>query len=177
MLRLFQTSRLSLATPSPSFALQQVAGFKWKPPRTAGRSTNLHRSNRAKEGLYHGKDIRFGCSISHSHHRSNRCWKPNVQNKRLWSDALNEWVRFKITTAAIKAVDNYGGIDNYMLALDERLVQDSNYLIKVRGLIAAAVYHKGELSPKLIKRLGFHKNPPLPPAAAEVQAVAPIELA
>lgn len=128
-------------------------------------------------GLYHGKDIRFGCSISHSHHRTNRCWRPNVQNKRLWSDALNDWVRFKITTAAIKAVDNYGGIDNYMLALDERLVQDSNYLIKVRGLIAAAVYHKGELSPKLIKRLGYHKNPPPPPAAAEVQAVGAAELA
>lgn len=111
-------------------------------------------------GLFHGKDVRFGSSISHSHHKTNRKWKPNVQNKRLWSDSLDEWIRFKITAAAIKAVDNYGGIDNYMMRLDERLVQDSNYLIKVRGLIATALYHKGELNPGMAKRLGYDKVPP-----------------
>lgn len=112
-------------------------------------------------GLFHGKDISFGHSISHSHTRSNRSWKPNVQNKRLWSDALNDWVRFKVTTTALKAIDHYGGIDNYVLALDERSVEDSNYVTKVRGLIATALYQKGELSPKLVKQLKFDKTPPV----------------
>jgi ribosomal protein L28 len=114
-------------------------------------------------GLYHGKDIRFGHSISHSHTRSKRVWRPNVQNKRLWSDALNEWVRFKITTTALKAVDHSGGVDNYILALDEKSVSDSNYITKVRGLISTALFHKGELSPKLVKKFGYDKTPPVAP--------------
>ena len=26
-----------------------------------------------------GKDVKFGIKVSHSHRRSNRTWKPNVQ--------------------------------------------------------------------------------------------------
>eukprot|EP01033_Poteriospumella_lacustris_P002209 gene2209-1613_t len=139
---------------------QQAAGFKWTPPKTTGHSVNKHRSNRAKEGLYHGKDIRSGHSISFSHKRSKRKFRPNVQNKRLWSDALNDWVRFKITTVAIKAVDDHGGVDNYLLNLDEQLVRDSNYVTKMRRLISAAKYHQGTLAPKFVRYLGYDKNPP-----------------
>jgi ribosomal protein L28 len=111
-------------------------------------------------GLYHGKDVRSGHSISHSHTRSKRKWYPNVQFKRLWSDALNDWVRFKVTTTAMKAVDDYGGIDNYILNLDERLVADSNYVTKMRRIISASLYHKGSLAEKYIRYLGYDQNPP-----------------
>lgn len=79
---------------------------------------------------------------------------------------MNEWVRFKITTTALKAVDHSGGVDNYILALDEKLVSDSNYITKIRGLICTSLYHKGELTPKLIKKLGYDKNPPVAPVVA-----------
>lgn len=115
-------------------------------------------------GLYHGKDIRFGHSISHSHTRTKRSWHPNVQNKRVWSDALDDWVRFKITTRALKEVDNVGGIDNYILSLDERSVADSNYITKVRKMIAGTLFHQGLLAEKAIKRLGYDKTPPEVPA-------------
>lgn len=123
--------------------------------------------NFCQTGLYHGKDIRTGNSISHSHAKTKRDWLPNVQNKRLWSDALNRWVRFKITTAGIKAVDHYGGIDNYILALDDRLVEDSNYVTKMRREISTALYFKGELPEKLIKHLGYDKVPPTKPVEEE----------
>ncbi len=29
-----------------------------------------------------GKDVKFGIRVSHSHRRSNRTWKPNVQRVR-----------------------------------------------------------------------------------------------
>ncbi len=93
-----------------------------------------------------------------------------MQNKRLWSDALNRWIRFKITTAGIKAVDHYGGIDNYILALDDRLVEDSNYVTKMRREISAALYFKGELPDKLIKHLGYDKVPPTKPMEEETVA-------
>jgi ribosomal protein L28 len=94
---------------------------------------------------------------------------PNVQNKRLWSDALDRWVPFKVTTAAIKAVDYYGGVDNYLLALDDRLVDPSNYITKVRREISTALFLKGELPEKMVKHLGYDKNPPVAPTADVVQ--------
>ena len=83
-----------------------------------------------------------------------------MQNKRVWSDALSDWVRFKITTKALRAVDNVGGIDNYILSLDERLVQDSNYITKMRNIIASTLFHQGGLNPFIARRLGYHRNPP-----------------
>jgi ribosomal protein L28 len=107
--------------------------------RETGHGLNTHRSNRAKngkqlfpdvilnlmtwKGLYHGKDIRSGNTISFSHHRCKRKWYPNVINKKVWSESLNDWVRFQMTTAALKGIDYEGGIDNYILGLDERSVQ------------------------------------------------------
>jgi ribosomal protein L28 len=112
-------------------------------------------------GLYHGKDRLFGNSISHSHTRSKRRWEPNVQNKRVWSEALNDWIQFKMTTKAMKEADNVGGIDNYILSLDNDAVADSNYVTKIRGIIANKLYHRGLLEDRVIKRLGFDKVPPL----------------
>jgi ribosomal protein L28 len=120
-------------------------------------------------GLFHGKDVRFGKSISHSHAKTNRRWDPNVINKRVWSFALNDWVRFKMTTTALKKIDNYGGVDNYLLALDENSVKDSNYVTKMRNLIASALYHQGKLDQRVIRRLGYHKNPPPMPNATSDQ--------
>jgi hypothetical protein len=48
----------------------------------------------------------------------------------------------------MKAIDRFGGIDNYLLNLDEKFISDSNYLTKFRNLIAITLYHKGELAPK-----------------------------
>ena len=92
--------------------------------RTTGLGTNVHRSNRAKNGLYHGKDIQFGNNVSHSMRHTRRRWYPNVKNKRVFSEALDDWVRFKMTTRAMRAIDDCGGIDTYMLQLDNKLIED-----------------------------------------------------
>jgi hypothetical protein len=71
-----------------------------------------------------------------------------------------------MTTKALKEVDNIGGIDNYLLALDEKTVSDSNYITKMRNLVASTLFQKGELDERVIRRLGYHKNPPQVAAAA-----------
>ena len=159
-------------------AMSNALRFVLKPKRSTGKGYNVHRSNRAKEGLFHGKDVRFGHSISHSHTRSKKKWLPNVINKRVFSYALgragmktftaplstaaflDDWVRFKMTTTALKAIDSYGGIDNYLLRLDERSVSASNYVTKMRNMIAARLFHQGSLDPQMVRRLGYDKNPP-----------------
>ena len=44
-----------------------------------------------------------------------RAWLPNVQSKKLWSDALGSSLRLKVTPAALRNIDRVGGLDNYIL--------------------------------------------------------------
>lgn len=150
---LTQTASMSRVTRSGRLVLTKTPGY----------GKNMHRSNRAKEGLFHGKDVQFGNSISHSVKHTKRRWNPNVQNKRVWSDALGGWVRFKMTTKAMRAIDDCGGIDQYILQLDDRLVDDSNYITKIRTLIANRLFHQGELSEQFIRKLKYHKLDGGPP--------------
>ena len=114
-------------------------------------------------GLYHGKDVRFGHTISHSHTRAKKKWHPNVIHKNVWSEALDDWVRFKMTAKALKAIDNIGGIDNYMLSLDEVSIGDSKHNSRVRDLIASTLFYNGTLPEKIIKRLKYDKVAPMRP--------------
>ena len=112
------------------------------------------------KGLYHGKDVRSGYTISHSHARTLRRFLPNVISKRIFSDALDAWLPFKMTTAALKGIDKVGGIDKYLLSLDNPTVAESNYITKMRGLVASSLYHRGQLSEHLTKKLGYHVTAP-----------------
>lgn len=84
-----------------------------------------------------------------------------MQNKRVWSDALDDFIQFKITTKAMKEADNVGGIDNYILSLDNEAVEQSNYITKVRHQIASRLFHRGLLEDRVVKRLGYDKVPPV----------------
>jgi large subunit ribosomal protein L28 len=110
-------------------------------------------------GLFHGKDVRSGHRISFSKSAAKRQFRPNVHKKKFWSEGLNDWVTFKTTVAAMKAIDRFGGIDNYLLNLDEKFISDSNYLTKFRNLIAITLYHKGELAPKFAHYLELNMIP------------------
>lgn len=72
--------------------------------------------NRAKRGLYAGRHIQFGNQISEDGgNKSKRSWKPNVQDKRLFSYILDRHIRVKVTTHALRCIDKAGGIDEYLL--------------------------------------------------------------
>ncbi|KAJ4958028.1 hypothetical protein NE237_025139 [Protea cynaroides] len=71
---------------------------------------------RAKRGLYAGRHIQFGNQVSEDGgNKSRRNWKPNVQEKRLFSYILDRHIRVKVTTHAIRCIDKAGGIDEYLL--------------------------------------------------------------
>lgn len=120
------------------------------------------------QGLYHGKDVQFGYSVSHSKAKTLKKWNPNVINKRVWSETLDDWVKFKMTTTALKEIDKIGGIDNYLLHLDTKSVSQSNYTTKIRGLIGTSLFHKGLLNEMFTRKLGYHINPPVPLKLAEI---------
>ncbi|XVF89345.1 hypothetical protein PTKIN_Ptkin19aG0122800 [Pterospermum kingtungense] len=71
---------------------------------------------RAKRGLFAGRHIQFGNRISEDGgNKSRRTWKPNVQEKRLFSYILDRHIRVKVTTHALRCIDKAGGIDEYLL--------------------------------------------------------------
>ncbi|CAN1138360.1 54S ribosomal protein L24, mitochondrial [Linum perenne] len=71
---------------------------------------------RAQRGLFAGKHIQFGNQISEDGgNKTRRNWKPNVQEKRLFSYILDRHIRVKVTTHTIRCIDKAGGIDEYLL--------------------------------------------------------------
>lgn len=78
-------------------------------------TTVRHRSNRSRRGLYDGRDIRAGNNVSFSMRATKRTFKPNVFKKRVYSEILDEMIRFHITTSALRSIDKAGGLDNYLL--------------------------------------------------------------
>jgi len=72
-------------------------------------------SSRSRRGLYDGKDVRSGNKVSFSMRKTKRKFKPNVFKKRLYSEILNEKIQFKVTTSAMKTIEKFGGLDEYLL--------------------------------------------------------------
>ncbi|CZR52833.1 related to ribosomal protein of the large subunit, mitochondrial [Phialocephala subalpina] len=83
------------------------------PPYPYGPSQIYKQSN---FGLYGRQKIRFGNIVSEKNEiKTRRYWRPNVQLKRLWSEALQNYVRIRITTRVLRTVDKVGGLDEYLL--------------------------------------------------------------
>ncbi|PIN09655.1 Mitochondrial/chloroplast ribosomal protein L28 [Handroanthus impetiginosus] len=71
---------------------------------------------RAHRGLFAGRHIQFGNRVSEDGgNKTRRTWKPNVQDKRLFSYILDRHIRVKVTTHALRCIDKAGGIDEYLL--------------------------------------------------------------
>lgn len=47
--------------------------------------------------------------------KTRRSWKPNVLNRRLWSNSLKTFVQVRVTTRTLRTIDKLGGLDNYLL--------------------------------------------------------------
>ncbi len=73
---------------------------------------------------------------------------------------MDDWIKFNMTTVAMKKIDDFGGIDNYLLALDEKEMEDANYIKKMRDIVASTMFYKGTLNPVISKRLGYLVEPP-----------------
>lgn len=76
-------------------------------------------ANRTKRGLYAGRRVLFGNKVSEDGgNRTRRNWLPNVQNKRIMSNILNEMVPLRVTTAAMRNIDKAGGLDAYLKKIE-----------------------------------------------------------
>lgn len=77
---------------------------------------------RSSLGLFHGKLKQYGNNVPFSKKKTRRTWLPNVQNKRLTSEALGRKVEVKVTTRALKTIKKHGGLDQYLLKTKPELL-------------------------------------------------------
>lgn len=53
--------------------------------------------------------------VSHSNIKTKSLAMPNVQSKRMFSRVLNQMVRLKVATSAIRDMEHIGGFDTFIL--------------------------------------------------------------
>lgn len=79
-------------------------------------STNLPgESKKSMRGLYHGRVVRSGHTVSFSENKIKRKFSPRVIKKQYFSKVLQKNVTLHLTMKAIKCIIKYGSFDNYIL--------------------------------------------------------------
>jgi large subunit ribosomal protein L28 len=63
-----------------------------------------------------GKKPMVGNNISHAHNKTKRRFLPNVQYRRLWSEAEGRWVSLRVSRAGLRLIDKIG-VDAVILRL------------------------------------------------------------
>ncbi|KAL2148881.1 hypothetical protein VTH82DRAFT_1567 [Thermothelomyces myriococcoides] len=128
------TTRRTLTTTTPSHYKQpRVPGSDIPIPSASGTHPEIppypygprpfyHQSN---TGLYGTARIRFGNHVSDKFEtKARRKWRPNVHQKRLWSESLGVFVRTRVTTRVLRTIDKAGGLDEYLLGIKPQRVKD-----------------------------------------------------
>jgi len=65
-----------------------------------------------------------GNNVSHAHNKSRRRFLPNLQQASLYSGALDEMVRLRLSVAAIRTIENKGGIDDFLVSAPDAQLGD-----------------------------------------------------
>ncbi|CAK7244666.1 MAG: hypothetical protein STHCBS139747_006210 [Sporothrix thermara] len=87
------------------------------PPYPLGPRQLFKQSNK---GLYGNARIQFGNTVSRqtaiiNPQKNRRKWWPNIQEKRLYSEALGVSIRTRVNTRVLRTIDKVGGLDEYLL--------------------------------------------------------------
>ncbi|SRR5690242_3051572 len=85
-----------------------------------------------------GKGVLTGNNVSHANNRTRRRFLPNLQDASLLSDILGLAVRMRLTTRAIRTVEQKGGIDAYLLGTPDGRLSVEAKALKRRVLRAQA---------------------------------------
>ncbi len=79
-----------------------------------------------------GKAVMTGNNVSHAHNKTRRRFLPNLQQASLYSEVLEETVRFKVCVQAIRSVEHRGGLDKFLLKASDSELSQSARRIKRR---------------------------------------------
>ena len=83
-----------------------------------------------------GKGVLVGNNVSHANNKTRRRYLPNLQYRRLFSEALKQQFRVRLSVAAMRTVDKHGGLDGFLVAASHKDL--SAELAKVQERVVAA---------------------------------------
>lgn len=69
-----------------------------------------------------GKRPSTGFNVSHSHRRTKRWFKPNIQKQRFWVPNEKRWITLTVSTTGIKTI-NKNGIESVLADMRRRGVK------------------------------------------------------
>ncbi len=85
-----------------------------------------------------GKGVLSGNNVSHANNKTRRRFLPNLQEVSMLSDILNEPIRMRVSTRAMRTVEHNGGIDAFLLSTPNRNLPEEAQTVKRRILRAKA---------------------------------------
>lgn len=85
-----------------------------------------------------GKGVQTGNNVSHAHNRNRRRFLPNLQQTSLYSAALGQTVRLRITAYALRSIEHNGGLDAYLTSIADADLPAPALRLKKRIVKAAA---------------------------------------
>ena len=81
-----------------------------------------------------GKQPEVKNLVSHSNIKTKSVSNPNVQQKRIFSRALNQMVNLKMATSTIRSMEHMGGFDTFVLNQADSKLSKRALEIKTRIL-------------------------------------------
>jgi large subunit ribosomal protein L28 len=78
------------------------------------------------------KGVLSGNHVSHANNKTRRTFRPNLQYRRLLSDALGQMIRIRLTTHAIRTVEHNGGLDAFLIGTADAKLSDEARRLKRR---------------------------------------------
>ncbi len=85
-----------------------------------------------------GKSVMTGNNRSHAENKTKRVFRPNLVRSSLYSEALGERVRLRISANALRTVEKRGGIDAFLMAERNSRLTEGALRLKRRVEKAAA---------------------------------------
>lgn len=80
-----------------------------------------------------GKGVMTGNNVSHANNRTRRRFFPNLQVVSLSSITLGRYIKFRITTSAIRTIEHKNGLDAFLVATPRRKL--SKRMLRLKKLV------------------------------------------
>ena len=84
-----------------------------------------------------GKKPMSGNNVSHAHNKTRRRFLPNLQETRVYSEALKRFVRIRVSTHGLRTIEHKGGIDAFVMSKAPSKLDDA--LRKLRSQVEKAL--------------------------------------
>jgi large subunit ribosomal protein L28 len=78
------------------------------------------------------RGVQAGNNVSHANNKTRRRFLPNLQRTRVFSEALGEEIRLRVTPRGIRTIEHNGGLDAYLMGVPDRKLSTEARRLKRR---------------------------------------------